>query len=177
LTASQSTKAHADKDAYLDPRVRALHDLAKQHPDKPAVYGTAILYALSGSVKCNRSAEEKPLAYTEVAEDGYKNDPTDASLEALSAFDADCVAGERLDPDNAYFPAFRAYSLFAQHRDKEALAELISAGNKPYYREYWIDELAGRMKESSPDSEGRSSLHSRLSDTVCCFPTWPDYET
>jgi hypothetical protein len=40
----------------------------------------------------------------------------------LARFLHDVDAGERLDPDNSYFPLMRAIGLFAAHRDAEALA-------------------------------------------------------
>ena len=142
----------------LDPRVQALHDLAKRYPSNPAIYGTAVLYAMSGSVFCNRSAEEAVLAYTKASASAYKNEPKSASPVALATFDSDCLAGERLAPDNAYFYAFRSLGLFAQHRDREAIAELLIAGNKPVYREYWTGEVAGRLKESEARIGGRESI-------------------
>jgi len=152
----------------LDPRVQAMHDLAKQYPSDPAIYGTAVLYAMSGSVFCNRSAEESVLAYKNANAQAYfENKPKSASPEALAAFDSDCLAGERLAPDNAYFYAFRSLGLFAQHRDKEAIAELLTAGNKPVYREYWTGEVAGRLRESEARIGGRE----------CIARTWIYYST
>ena len=66
--------------------------------------------------------------------------PTPAQL---AAFDADAAAGERLDPDNAYFPFMRSVGLFAAHRDAEGLAAVRRAGTKTTWREYSEDEVEG----------------------------------
>lgn len=67
--------------------------------------------------------------------------PTPAQL---AAFDADAAAGERLDPDNAYFPFMRAIGLFAAHRDAAGLAAVRRAGTKTAWREYYEDEVKGK---------------------------------
>lgn len=69
--------------------------------------------------------------------------PTPAQL---AAFDADAAAGERLDPDNAYFPLMRAAGLFAAHRDAEGLTAVTRAGTKTGWREYYEDEVEGRWR-------------------------------
>ena len=71
----------------------------------------------------------------------HHNAPAD-----LAAFDADAAAGERLDPDNAYFPLMRAAGLFAAFRDAEGLAAFRRASRKPSWREYTADEVEARWR-------------------------------
>ena len=72
--------------------------------------------------------------------------PPPPTPDQLAAFDADTAAGERLDPDNAYFPFMRAIGLFAAHRDAEGLAAVRRAGIKTAWREYYEDEVEGRWR-------------------------------
>lgn len=61
---------------------------------------------------------------------------------ALAAL-PDAEAGERLDPQNGFFPAVRSVCLLALHRDSEALAALLAAGERPDWREYVESEIRG----------------------------------
>ena len=64
----------------------------------------------------------------------------------LAAFDAEAAAGERLDPDNAYFPLMRAVGLFAAHRDAEGLAAVHRAERQDRWREYLAEDVQSRWR-------------------------------
>ena len=61
--------------------------------------------------------------------------------ENLAAFDNDAANGERLDPDNAYFPLIRAAGLYEARRDAEAIAAIHRAGQKTRYEDYANSEF------------------------------------
>lgn len=78
----------------------------------------------------------------------FTGQQTSCSPEALSIFDQDAAEGERLDPDNSYFPLMRSAGLFAAHRDAEGLTTIARAAEKSRYDDYTYDEarcLQGRL--------------------------------
>ncbi len=68
------------------------------------------------------------------------------SPHALGAFLANCDAGERAEPDNAFYPSMRTAGLFAAHRDKEALAALHRAASLPRYDDHRLEALDGSTR-------------------------------
>ena len=70
--------------------------------------------------------------------------PPPASILAL--LDAQCVAGERIDPGNAYFPAVRMAVLLAQNRDAAAQAELGRAASCTRWSVYSGDVMRGKWR-------------------------------
>ena len=78
--------------------------------------------------------------------------PTDAaqipasSPEEFAAYDKEAAAGERVDPDNAYFPMMLAYGLFAVHKDADALAAVERASAKPIWNEYLTENVAAQWR-------------------------------
>lgn len=99
---------------------------------------------------------------------GGQNSPPDAA--ALAAFDADAAAGEKLDPDNAYFPFMRAVGLFAAHRDAEGRAAVLRAGTKTAWREYYQDEVEGRWRITEAVTGGREGISRMAVAAALLFP-------
>ena len=93
--------------------------------------------------------------------------PTPAEI---AAFDADAAAGERLDPNNAYFPLIRMFGLFAAHRDTEALAALQRASKDTLWREYFEDEVEGHWRINDGIYGGRDSIASMAISASVRFP-------
>lgn len=60
--------------------------------------------------------------------------------EVLAEFDRVAAQGERLDPDNAFFPMMRAVGYFAGKRDREAVQALLRASRKSRYDDYTNEE-------------------------------------
>ncbi len=93
--------------------------------------------------------------------------PTPAEI---AAFDADAAAGERLDPNNAYFPLLRMFGLFAAHRDTEALAALQRASQDTLWREYFEDEVEGHWRINDGIYGGREAIASMAIFASVLFP-------
>ena len=78
--------------------------------------------------------------------------PKDVALAAASspqdvaAYDKEAAAGERIDPENAYFPFMRAYGLFAAHHNAEALAAVERASVKPVWNEYLTENVEAQWR-------------------------------
>lgn len=60
--------------------------------------------------------------------------------EVLAEFDRVAAQGERLDPDNAFFPMMRAVGYFAGKRDREAVQALLRTSRKSRYDDYTNEE-------------------------------------
>lgn len=68
------------------------------------------------------------------------------SPEILERIREAAAAGEKLDPDNAYFTMMRAVGLMAGHADAEAWGAVRLASRKPVWNEYFTDEVYGQWK-------------------------------
>ncbi len=123
-------------------KVARLRDLARRFADRPSIYANTLRFAALSLVKIRRDEE-----YLVVSGSHPRNRPQGASTEdQLEAFDRDAAEGERLDPDNGYFPCLRAIGLFAGHRDAQALQALHRAAQRPLWVEYYDDELEGENR-------------------------------
>ena len=156
--------AAAVADNSHDETLAGLHALTLRFPDRPMLYANLLRYETLGKVHLERPEENLllglPLSHKYGF--GHPNAPAD-----LAAFDADAAAGERLDPDNAYFPLMRAVGLFAAFRDAEGLAAFRRASIKPSWREYCVDEVEARWRLheeafDDPGALGRVSIAASL---------------
>ena len=113
-------------------RIERLNTLTAKFPNEPSLYAHLLRYYASGSVGLHRTDEDElsaePAKRTGVLK---PSQPAD-----LAAFDAAAEQGERLDPDNAYFPFMRTVELYEAHRDEDAIAALHRAGQKTRFEDY-----------------------------------------
>lgn len=145
-------------------------DLSALRPrfgDRPALYATLMHYAMTGDdpnrVQVARPDENLLLSHPPASQTVTPATPPDPSV--LAAFDAEAVAGERLDPQNAFFPFMRAVGLFAAHRDTAGIDALLRAGRAPLWNEYTQDETNGffRLAEAA---DGPQSVLDRIGITA-----------
>ncbi len=126
-------------------KVERLHELAARFPDRPSVYANLMRFTTQGEVQLYRDEESlltgDPVPHHKTVQGNPQNTP-----EQLAMFDAAAAEGERLDPDNAYFPFLRACGLFAAHHDEDALAALRRAAEKSQWHEYYQDEVEGEWQ-------------------------------
>lgn len=128
-------------------RVAALRALAARFPDSPSLYADMLRRQIGDSqnnVGVYLSREEDYALSSTPPKDYKVPPPPNPAL--LAAFDRDAAQGERLDPDNAFFPLMRAVGLFAARRDAEGLDAVRRAGTKPAWREYMEDEVNGGLR-------------------------------
>lgn len=93
---------------------------------------------------------------------GFAHEFTGATAAEWAIFDRAATEGERLDPDNAFFPLMSAQRLDAGGRKSEATQALLRAGRCARWREYIREELEGmwRLEERGdpwPDGLGRTA--------------------
>ena len=151
-------------------QLRYARGLVPRFPDSPSLRANLLRYAtqtvrLSRPDSSGNLLSGKPDPAPDPKRDGPP--PTPA---LLAAFDADAAAGERLDPDNAYFPFMRAVGLFAANRDAEGLAAVTRAGTRTAWREYGEDEVVGRWRVLDGVYERREAVRSMGVAAALLFP-------
>ncbi len=124
--------------AALGSRLQVISDLrtlASRFPNNPLLLANLLRWESDG-IRSNRPDDFLLLHEPVLKTIHY----IPSTPETLAAYDRDAAAGERADPDNAYFPLMRASGLFAAHRDAEALAAVQRASVKPFWHEYLTDD-------------------------------------
>lgn len=116
--------------------VAGLRPLLASHPNSPAVYAQLLQF---GSGCLGDVGDEYKAAKPEFQPLRDAIDPRPAHPSPRVKY-ADylswAAAGERMDPDNAYFPAMRAICLFKVKRKHEALAALEHAAARRRWEDY-----------------------------------------
>ncbi len=153
----------------------ALQKLVQDFPNRPEAHASLLRFACrnGGSVGIGREEEQDRLSIrqgTLHSSSLPKPDPADIALMLTS-----CAAGERLDPDNAYFPALAAVALFSASRDTEALAALHRAGEKKLWREYTDAELHGQELRAQRLGDSGSSLARSVRMASLQFPHYAQF--
>ena len=150
--------------------VQYARTLVPRFPDNPSLHANILRYATQEEIHLKRPEENLlsglPLPAVSQEEEGHD---TPAHL---AAFDADAAAGERLDPDNAYFPFMRAVGLFAARRDDEALDAVKRAGAEHEWREYSNDEVEGRWRIMEAATGGREGVSRMAVAAALLFPQY-----
>jgi hypothetical protein len=153
-----------DTSTQRDVRVRAL---AAKFPNNPSLYAILIRYQTMSFIRLNRPEGDNLNSVSPQK----SPDPTKVSTpEHLATYDQDCATGERLDPNNAYFPCMRALGHFAAHRDDEALADLHRAAIKSQWNEYVPDEPRGNFKIAELMTGDKSALTRMAVAAAVLFP-------
>ena len=97
---------------------RSLRALISHFPDTPSLYANLLRCDAAGPVRLERP-EIDSLTGERPEKSSLRPVPSPADL---ASYDQTAATGERLDPDNAYFPFVRSAGLFAAHRDSDGLA-------------------------------------------------------
>lgn len=152
--------------------VSRLRALVPRFGNNPALYATLLRFEIGNSstgtgVYLSR-AEDWALGGVPPPADYHEPPPPDPRL--LAAYDADAAAGERLDPDNAFFPQMRAVSLFAAHRDADGLDAVLRAGQKPHWDDYVADEMNGRLELADAPYGHGSALSDIAANAAVLLP-------
>jgi hypothetical protein len=141
--------------------------LANRFGDQPGLYATAIRMDTTGYV---RVARPETALLTEEHMDDKPRPQQLPSPDNLATFDQDCATGERLEPDNAYFPAMRAIGQFGARQDALAIESLIRASTKSRWDEHIADEVNGKWRLSETESGGRNALGRMAVSAAILFP-------
>ncbi|MDX1933352.1 MAG: hypothetical protein SFU56_12155 [Capsulimonadales bacterium] len=160
-------------------QIDSLRSVAARFPDRPETHAT-VLRMMCGSVLTGVprdenwmlggegfDAERVEKARKENAEKRKRLDPV-----RLSQFEAAARAGERCDPDNAFFPQMLAAVLFTQYRDEEAIAALHRAAAKRTWDDYTTAEVNGRRRQLR-ETQGETGTVPNMS--IAASTLFPQY--
>jgi hypothetical protein len=165
----------AQNRATPDMRVRNLRALTPRFPNSASLRAQILRYATMIEVRLHRDDGDYLLG------GGRRPNwvlPVNPSAPAsLAAFDRDAAEGERLDPDNAFFPFMRAAGLFEARRDREALAALHRAAEKTRFEDYCADETMGVIKLREEATGDRSVIGRMAAQAAILFPHYATLRT
>jgi hypothetical protein len=138
--------AHAtntiSKDVAGVKSLRRAFELNDSFPNNPAVISAILKTMLRTTVKLHREDQYlldsvQPWKASDTSEES--TDPGQAAK-----FIAFATAGEKLEPQNAYFPVMAAFGYFVSGNDEEAIAAWIRASQKTGWSDYTRDEIVAK---------------------------------
>ncbi len=136
-----------------DDRVKRLDALAGLFPARATVYAHMLRYETEREVRVRRDTEYqitvKQMDRDEVKVDADELRPPEDLKKHLEEFERYAVAGEKLEPTNAYFSLMRAVGQFATQRDADAIESIIVASRKTRFEDYVTDEMQADWRLSS----------------------------
>jgi hypothetical protein len=129
----------------ISPIWERLSELSRENPSDLGMLAIAVRKGTQGSFRIDRQELEN-IASPPIDANGnpleLKPILQTTHPDAIARMRADCVRGEKLDPENAFWPLMMASVHLAAHEDAQALASLARAAQKPVWREYVQDEVA-----------------------------------
>jgi hypothetical protein len=138
-----AAKNALEMDYYPDDTAQHLRGLEKRFPDNPALRANILRLACEDEL--HLSPPETIYLMQAAPTPGMLELPI-INPEAVAAFDRDAVAGERLDPGNAYFPFMRAIALYAMHRNAEMRSSILQASKCPRWDDYSTVQVAAESQ-------------------------------
>ena len=147
-----------------DPVPQALQDVIRRFPKDPMPYALYLRYSTMKQIRIERPemAYYDRSLHLDIKEKLlWKQVPT----ALLSAYAQVAQEGERLEPDNAYFPTMLMVAHLANHQDQEAIRDLDRAARKTHWNDYSAQETQGVWRLTDA-SFGKQGYLSRFSGTM-----------
>lgn len=149
-----------DKDAKES--LRRQEKLNEDFPQNPVVI-TAMLKSMTRQAVKMRREEENLLSAPDkrTAKPYTKEDQSDPA--ELAKFIALAEAGEKLEPQNAYFAVLTAWGYFAAKQDDKAVAAWIRAGEKTEWNDHTTEEIIAKWKlQRTVNSDSETGAIARM---------------
>ena len=122
-----------------------LSELSRENPSDLGMLAIAVRKGTQGSFRIDRQELEN-IASPPIDSKGVALQVTPllqtTHPDAIARMRADCARGEKLDPENSFWPLMMTSVHLAAHEDTQAFASLARAAKKPVWREYVQDEVA-----------------------------------
>lgn len=129
----------------ISPIWERMSDLSRDNPTDLGILALAVRKGTQGSFRIDRPELEN-IASPPIDSKGVALQVTPLRQvthpDAIARMRADCARGEKLDPENAFWPLIMTAVHLAAHEDAQAFASLSRASKKPVWREYVQDEVA-----------------------------------
>jgi hypothetical protein len=138
----QSVSAASGQGFDSKERAEQLRTVAAKFPDHPEILAATLRAESQAEVLVHRADASQFLENRPAPKTGtvtVKQKVSDAA--AVRRFIDQCLEGERVDPDNVYFPLLRAMAHTELRQDKDAFAALHVAASKKVWREYIPEEF------------------------------------
>jgi hypothetical protein len=138
----QSVSAASGQGFDSKERAEQLRTVAAKFPDHPEILAATLRAESQAEVLVHRPEASQFLENRPAPKTGtvtVKQKVSDAA--AVRRFIDQCLEGERVDPDNVYFPLLRAMAHTELRQDKDAFAALHVAASKKVWREYIPEEF------------------------------------
>jgi hypothetical protein len=149
-----------------------LRPLESRFPDSPSLYANLLRFDTQGTIMLHRV--ESDLLNGDPVRTHYGSNP---KPEQLAEYDRWAAEGERLEPDNAYFPFMRAVGLYAARRDDEALAAIRRAAGRSQWEEHYQDETEGMWRLVEGAYGDRSAISRLAVAAAVLFPHYAALRT
>lgn len=119
-----------------------LREVHQRFPSSPVVQAAYLRYA-SQYLGLNRPEESwlQGKGPAPVWEENYWKSRTPEIEAEMREYEMYAREGERLDPNNAFFPMMLAAVQFARYQDKEALESVARAADKTVWNDYTYEEV------------------------------------
>lgn len=158
----------------VERRRRNLAKLTERFPTSPLPLAAYLRYMGNYCAPLHRP-EEYLLDNKPVPDDRGKIGPSADSAGLTAAFLRIAKEGERIDPRNAFFPLMQATAYYSAYQDKEGLEALSRAAEKPEWREYTSEELAGAWRLNETVFGRGSELERLVTAYRMLFPQYSQY--
>jgi len=144
--------------------------LYNRRPDQPAIIATLLRLQM---MAFHDDYSKRDLFLQVATRDDHGSNPQNF----LTNMESEAAAGERLEPDNAYFSFMRATILFTIGRDDDAVQAIKAAGDKTSWNEYLIAEASGYWKLADLRSDGPKSIRDLSIMGAVLFPHYARLRT
>lgn len=123
-------------------RAEQLRKVASKFPDHPEILAATLRAESQNEMLVHRAEASQFLENRPAPKTGsVVAKPKISDAAAVKRFIDQCLVGERIDPDNTYFPLLRAMAYTELRQDKDAFAALHLAAGKKLWREYIPEEF------------------------------------
>lgn len=144
-----------------------LEVLKERFPNQPELYAHQLRYWSLGPLRLShRDPENKK-----------PNQPAETVAAVWGRAEQAAIQGERIDPDNSYFPLMKAIALFAQDKDTEAYEALHVAANASVYNDYIWQEATSFWKLTDTMNGQTGSLPKMAQMAAILFPHYTQFRT
>ena len=138
------TSDSTGKKREINPSWERMSDISRENPSDMGILALAARKGTQGSFRIDRPELEN-IASPSIDSKGVPLQVTPlreiTHPDAIARMRADCARGEKLDPENAFWPLMMASVHLSAHEDKEAFDALMRASTKAAWREYVQDEI------------------------------------
>ena len=157
----------------ISPIWERMSDLSRDNPTDFGILAVAVRKGTQGSFRIDRQELENiasppidskgnPLQLTPILQTTHPD--------AIARMRTDCARGEKLDPENAFWPLMMSSVHLAAHEDTQAFAALSRAVSKPVWREYVQDEVAMHRMYAEFNFGEQGYLGELVRQTSILFP-------